>query len=68
MSKKSVTVIVPAFNEEKTIRGVIKTLQKSPLLDEIICVNDGSTDGTKNILSKFKNDIITVNLKENKGK
>jgi len=68
MFKKSVSVIVPAFNEEKTIEGVIETLQKSPLLDEIICVNDGSSDRTKDILKQFENNSLVINLEENQGK
>jgi len=68
MSKKLISVIVPAFNEEKTLKGVIETLQKSPLLDEIICVNDGSSDSTKDILKQFEKSILVINLKKNQGK
>lgn len=41
-----VAAIVPALNEEETIGNVVETLSKSPLLDEIIVVSDGSTDQT----------------------
>jgi len=66
--KKTVSVIVPAFNEEKTIKGVIETLQKSSLLNEIICVNDGSTDSTEDVLKQYKNSVLVINLKKNQGK
>ena len=47
MPKYSVSAIVPAFNEEKTVFNVISTLQSSSLINEVICINDGSSDRTK---------------------
>ena len=47
MSKYCVSAIVPAFNEEKTVFNVISTLQSSSLINEVICINDGSSDRTK---------------------
>lgn len=41
-----VAAIIPAFNEEPTIAGVIGALRASPLITEIIVVCDGSTDRT----------------------
>jgi polyisoprenyl-phosphate glycosyltransferase len=46
----SLAAIVPAFNEAKRIRQVISVLQNSNLLSQIIIVDDGSTDGTGDIL------------------
>ena len=66
--QKSVSAIVPIFNEEKTITNVVKTLLKSNLIDEVICVNDGSTDKSLAILKKFKNKIKLLNLRKNHGK
>jgi len=49
-----VTVLVPAYNEEKTIRHTITTLLESEYPDiEIIVVNDGSTDDTEGVLREF---------------
>jgi len=42
----NVTAVVCAFNEEDTIFGVLQVLSQSPLLDEIIVINDGSTERT----------------------
>ncbi len=43
-----VSVIVPAYNEEKTIRDCLETILASDYPDlEVIVVNDGSTDGTE---------------------
>ena len=43
---KEVSIIIPAFNEAKTIGEVIETLQEICEGSEIIVVNDGSTDAT----------------------
>ena len=67
---KTVTAIICAYNEEKTIGGVIKSLSHSTSFSEIIVVNDGSTDGTENEIKKLKEDIeiVDIHLKDNKGK
>lgn len=41
-----IAAIIPAYNEEKNIASVIRAFQQSPLISEIIVVNDGSTDST----------------------
>lgn len=68
MSKARVSVIVPAYNEEKTVADVISVLQKSTLIDEVICINDGSSDNTREILKQFEKNIVIIDLKKNQGK
>jgi glycosyltransferase involved in cell wall biosynthesis len=46
----SVSAIVPVFNEEMTVARIVVALHASPLIGEIICVDDGSTDGSRAIL------------------
>jgi glycosyltransferase involved in cell wall biosynthesis len=41
-----VSAVIPAYNECRTIGGVIAPLLGHPLIDEVIVVNDGSTDDT----------------------
>jgi glucosyl-3-phosphoglycerate synthase len=41
-----ITVIIPAFNEESTIRQVIRQAKRNELVNEIIVVDDLSTDHT----------------------
>jgi polyisoprenyl-phosphate glycosyltransferase len=42
----TIAAIVPAFNEEKTVGGVVKTLAASGIFKDVIVICDGSTDGT----------------------
>jgi len=67
MNKHIVSVIVPAYNEEKKIGHVLKSLVNSLLIDEIIFINDGSSDKTLSIIKQFKK-VLLINLKKNHGK
>jgi len=66
--RKSVSAIVPVFNEEKTISKVVNTLLKNNLIDEVICINDGSTDTSIDVLNQFKEKIEIIDLEKNQGK
>ena len=67
---KKATAIICALNEEKTIEFVIRSVNANYLIDELIVVNDGSTDNTGKIIERLKDDIsITdIHFTENKGK
>lgn len=62
----SVTVIIPAYNEGKTIGEVIKVVEKVKLVDKIIVVSDGSVDNTVDIAKKH--DVEILELVNNIGK
>ena len=66
--RKSVSAIVPVFNEEKTATGLVKSLINCDLTDEVICINDGSTDNSLAELEKFGDKIRLINHKINRGK
>lgn len=68
MSKHTVTAIVPAYNEEKTVSTVLEVILASIQVDEVICINDGSTDNTLKVINKFKPKIKVIDIPENRGK
>jgi glycosyltransferase involved in cell wall biosynthesis len=43
--------VVPAYNEEPTVKGVLERLY--PLVDELVVVDDGSTDNTREVIEKW---------------
>lgn len=67
---KKISAIICAYNEELTIKDVVLSISESLIVNEIIVVNDGSTDNTKKIIEELKEEIeITdFHFKENKGK
>ncbi len=67
MKKSTVTAIVPAYNEEKNIRHVLESLKEAKRVDEIICVNDGSTDKTLLEIESVDG-IKIIDMPKNSGK
>lgn len=72
MAPKSLSIIIPVYNEEKTIATVIKKVgeAKTSLLDkEIIVINDGSTDNTLQVLKTIRSPKIRIiDVQVNRGK
>jgi len=76
--KIGISVIVPCYNEGRqlvgTIYGILNFLKKHFKNYELIMVNDGSTDDTKNILTRImrydynRKHLKIVNYSKNKGK
>ncbi len=58
-----VSILIPCHNEAQSIeKCILSCLNQTYLADEIIVVNDGSTDNSLKILKKFKNKIKIVNI------
>jgi glycosyltransferase involved in cell wall biosynthesis len=66
----NITVLIPAYNENRTIREIIHRVETTGLAKEILVVDDGSTDGTREILSEFIRDgrIRLICHERNQGK
>lgn len=64
------SAIVCAYNEEKTILRLLEDVCKIDLFDEIIVINDGSTDQTASIVkaNKSRLNYLDLHLIKNKGK
>ena len=62
-----VAAVVPAHNEEATISEVLMVLLNSKELDEVIVVDDGSTDKTAEVSEATGAKVIRLPKKEGKG-
>jgi glycosyltransferase involved in cell wall biosynthesis len=65
------SVIMPVYNERPTIETIIDRVQDVNLADEIIIVDDGSIDGTRDVLQEISNKHQNINLilhDKNQGK
>ena len=64
------SVIIPVYNEKATIQEILKQVRAVNLAHEIIVVDDGSTDGTRQLLKQEENQPGTIVLyhDHNQGK
>lgn len=65
------SILIPVYNEKKTILDLLKAVEKVDLGDvkkEIVLVDDGSTDGSREILESVKNKYKVIFHEKNGGK
>ena len=63
------SVLIPAYNEINNIQNILDKIQEINIPKEIIVVDDGSTDGTRELLKTLESEVIKVVLHEkNQGK
>jgi len=68
-----ISIVIPAYNEEATIEEIVEKVQAAPLpgglTREIVIVNDGSKDRTKELLNRFEGQPNTIVIHQaNQGK
>jgi len=65
------SVVIPAYNEIRSVEALLQRVREVRLEVEVIVVDDGSTDGTRDLLSRLRDEEvidILVFQEENKGK
>ncbi|MGZ7046856.1 MAG: glycosyltransferase, partial [Methanobacterium sp.] len=65
-SKMSVSIVIPAYNESSSVGNIIKIVKKLDIVNEVIVVDDGSTDDTAAIAEK--EGAIVIKHATNSGK
>ncbi|MBW3533919.1 MAG: glycosyltransferase family 2 protein [Gemmatimonadetes bacterium] len=66
-----VSVVVPAYNEIRTVEKLLRRVREVPLNLEVIVVDDGSSDGTRDLLRRLEQEglvDVLVFHEENRGK
>ncbi|AFS78409.1 glycosyltransferase, family 2 [Gottschalkia acidurici 9a] len=62
-----VVVVIPAYNEEKTIKRTIDNVKSIDMIDEIVVVDDGSIDNTSKVVEDMNITLIRLNKNSGKG-
>ena len=65
-----ISIVIPIYNERAHLSELLRRVRATPYDKQIICVDDGSTDGSREILAEeaLKDDLIVVYLPTNQGK
>ena len=67
--QKCLSVVMPCYNELETIEECLTNVLLSPWVLEVIVVDDGSKDGTRDVLAKMDDERVKVHLQpRNEGK
>ena len=71
-AKPTLSVVIPCFNEVNTVRDVVLRVLDVDIVDEVVVVDDGSTDGTKDVLAEIEAEahakVSVVYHEHNQGK
>ncbi len=54
LSGGALSVVMPVYNERETLEAIVRRVREVPLKIELLCVDDGSTDGSREILTRLK--------------
>ena len=71
MNPIKLSVVIPVFNERATVGEIVRRVQQVAIPKEIIVIDDGSTDGTREILGQLRSehaDLVVLEQPGNMGK
>lgn len=71
LAPNGLSVVIPAYNEKSTIREIIERVKRTGLVKEIVIVDDGSVDGTREILTDLSKNDSSLKIhfhSQNQGK
>jgi len=66
-----ISVLIPVYNEQDTVAEIVERVRAAPYTTEVICVDDCSTDGTRDILARLLADgrvHRVIHQQRNRGK
>ena len=61
--KPLLSIIIPVYNEVETICEILKRIAQTPFPKEVLVVDDGSTDGTRELLQKLSGAVPLLDRK-----
>ncbi len=64
----NVSCLIPCFNERERIAGVLNVVTRSRYINQVVCIDDGSTDGTSGFIKAHWPAVEVIRLQHNKGK
>jgi len=66
----SLSVVVPVYNEKETVREIVQRVRAVPIPKEIILIDDGSIDGTRDVRAEMEGqeDLLISYHQRNRGK
>lgn len=67
----TVSVVMPVYNEETTVEEIVRRVKEQAIVTELVVVDDGSVDGSRDILQRLEQEGLVDRLilhEENRGK